>query len=67
VDFDEVFSPVAKIETVRLLLALVAQGGWEVHHKSSKHIDMKYHLICECIEEGEVEVDHVGSNCKAAR
>jgi hypothetical protein len=32
VDFDGVFAPVAKIEIVRLLLALLAQGGWEVHH-----------------------------------
>lgn len=31
-DFDGVFAPVAKIEIVRLLLALLAQGGWEVHH-----------------------------------
>jgi hypothetical protein len=27
----------------------------------SKHIDTKYHFIRECIEEGKVEVDHVGT------
>jgi hypothetical protein len=32
VDFDEVFAPVARIETVRLLIAIVAQRGWQVHH-----------------------------------
>jgi hypothetical protein len=32
-----------------------------VHHDRSKHIDMKYHFICECIEEGKVEVDHIGT------
>jgi hypothetical protein len=32
VDFDEVFAPVARMETVRILLALAAHGGWEVHH-----------------------------------
>jgi hypothetical protein len=28
VDFDEVFAPVAQMETVRVLLALAAHGGW---------------------------------------
>jgi len=32
VDFGEVFAPVVRIETVRVLLALAAQGGWQVHH-----------------------------------
>jgi hypothetical protein len=36
VDFDEVFAPIARIETVRVLLALAAQGGWEVHHMDVK-------------------------------
>jgi hypothetical protein len=34
--YDEVFSPVARMETVRLLLALAAQGEWEVHHMDVK-------------------------------
>ena len=36
VDFDEVYAPVARIETVRVLLALAAQGGWEIHHMDVK-------------------------------
>jgi hypothetical protein len=36
VDFDKVFAPVARIETVRVLLALAAQGGWQVHHMDVK-------------------------------
>jgi hypothetical protein len=36
VDFDEVFAPVARIETVRVLLALAVQNGWEVHHMDVK-------------------------------
>jgi hypothetical protein len=36
VDFDEVFAPVARIESVRLLLALAAQEGWPVHHMDVK-------------------------------
>jgi len=36
VDFDEVFAPVARLETMRLLLAMAANGGWEVHHMDVK-------------------------------
>lgn len=36
VDFEEVFAPVARMETVRLLLALAAHSGWEVHHMDVK-------------------------------
>ncbi|GJS25554.1 ribonuclease H-like domain, reverse transcriptase, RNA-dependent DNA polymerase [Tanacetum coccineum] len=43
--FDEVFAPVARIETVRLILALVAYHGWQVHHLDVKsaflHGDLK--------------------------
>nr|GFB40266.1 ribonuclease H-like domain, reverse transcriptase, RNA-dependent DNA polymerase [Tanacetum cinerariifolium] len=31
IDFDEVFTPVARIETVHLMLALAAYHGWQVH------------------------------------
>lgn len=36
VDFDEVFAPVTRLETVRLLLALAAKNSWEVHHLDVK-------------------------------
>ncbi|KAJ0587053.1 putative RNA-directed DNA polymerase [Helianthus annuus] len=36
VDFDEVFAPVAQLETVRLLLSLAANEGWELHHLDVK-------------------------------
>lgn len=32
VDFDEVFVPVARLETVRVLIALAASSNWEIHH-----------------------------------
>lgn len=32
VDYEEVFAPLARIETVRFILALAASNGWEVHH-----------------------------------
>jgi len=45
VDFDEVFAPVARIETVRFLIALAASKGWEIHHLDVKtaflHGDLK--------------------------
>ena len=36
VDFDEVFAPVARLESVRLLLAHAASQGWAVHHMDVK-------------------------------
>jgi hypothetical protein len=31
IDFDEVFAPVARMESMRLLLVLASQEGWQVH------------------------------------
>lgn len=36
VDFDELFAPVTRLETIRLLLALAAKNSWEVHHLDVK-------------------------------
>lgn len=36
VDYDEVYAPVTRLETVRLLLALSAKKNWEVHHLDVK-------------------------------
>ncbi|KAF0929441.1 hypothetical protein E2562_021546 [Oryza meyeriana var. granulata] len=47
VDFDEVFAPVARIESVRLLLALAAQEGWPVHHMDVKSAFLNGELIEE--------------------
>nr|GEY93855.1 zinc finger, CCHC-type [Tanacetum cinerariifolium] len=45
IDFEEVFAPVARMETIRLLLALAANNKWEVHHLDVKsaflHGDLK--------------------------
>nr|GEW03743.1 zinc finger, CCHC-type [Tanacetum cinerariifolium] len=45
INFDEVFSLVARIEIVRLILALAAYHGWQVHHLDVKsaflHGDLK--------------------------
>ncbi|GJX54274.1 ribonuclease H-like domain, reverse transcriptase, RNA-dependent DNA polymerase [Tanacetum coccineum] len=39
IDFEEVFAPVARMETIRLLLAIAANNKWQVHH-----LDVKSHL-----------------------
>jgi hypothetical protein len=36
VDFEKVFAPVARLDSVRLLLALAAHEGWLVHHLDVK-------------------------------
>jgi hypothetical protein len=36
IDFDDAFASVARMESVRLLLALAAQEGWCVHYKDVK-------------------------------
>jgi hypothetical protein len=49
---------------VKLLLdnkSAIALSKNPVHHDRSKHIDTKFHFIRECIEEGKVEVDHIGT------
>nr|GFA82363.1 ribonuclease H-like domain, reverse transcriptase, RNA-dependent DNA polymerase [Tanacetum cinerariifolium] len=45
IDFEKVFAPVARMETIRLLLAIAANNKWEVHHLDVKsaflHEDLK--------------------------
>lgn len=36
IDYDEIFAPVARMEAMRLLIALAAHEGWEVHHMDVK-------------------------------
>jgi hypothetical protein len=36
IDFDDTFTPVARMESVRLLFALAAQEGWRVRHMDVK-------------------------------
>ncbi|KAJ9557664.1 hypothetical protein OSB04_012278 [Centaurea solstitialis] len=36
VDFEDAFAPVARIETIRLLLAMAAMKGWTMHHVDVK-------------------------------
>ncbi|KAL6348524.1 hypothetical protein AAG906_013144 [Vitis piasezkii] len=36
IDFDEVFAPVARLKTIRLLISIAAHEGWKVHHMDVK-------------------------------
>lgn len=36
VNYDKVFAPVARIETIRLVIAIAASNGWEIHHLDAK-------------------------------
>jgi hypothetical protein len=36
IDFEDAFAPVARLETIRLLLALAARNSWLVHHLDVK-------------------------------
>jgi hypothetical protein len=47
VDFEEVFAPAARIEIVRLLIAIAAQRSWEVHHMDVKSAFLNGDLVEE--------------------
>ncbi|KAL8107155.1 hypothetical protein AgCh_023817 [Apium graveolens] len=47
VDYDEVFAPVARLDTVRLLLALSAKEEWKVHHLDIKLVFLNGELLEE--------------------
>jgi hypothetical protein len=36
INFDKVFAPVARLESVHMMLALAAHERWEVHHMDMK-------------------------------
>lgn len=46
INFEDVFALVARMESVRVLLALAAQEGWKVHH-----IDVKSTFLSSDLKE----------------
>ena len=42
VDFEDAFAPVARMESIRLLLALAAKENWIVHHLDVKSAFFKW-------------------------
>jgi hypothetical protein len=47
IDFDEVFAPVARLESVRFILSIAAHYGWTVHHLDVKSAFLNGDLIEE--------------------
>jgi hypothetical protein len=47
VDFDEVFAPVARMESVCVMIALAAHHGWPVHHMDVKEAFLNGELLEE--------------------
>jgi len=45
IDFEEVFAPVARLDTVRLILALATNRGWQVHHLDVKSAFLNGELV----------------------
>ena len=36
INYDGVFSPIARLESIRILIAIAAQENWEIHHLDVK-------------------------------
>jgi hypothetical protein len=36
INYEEVFAPIERLESVQLMLAMEAHQGWEVHHMDVK-------------------------------
>ena len=68
IDFDEVFAPVARLDTVRLILALAAQHGWVVHHLDVKSAFLNGDLKEEVyVSQPEGYVDKIHSQSQGAK
>nr|GEZ01937.1 ribonuclease H-like domain, reverse transcriptase, RNA-dependent DNA polymerase [Tanacetum cinerariifolium] len=63
IDFEKVFAPVARMETIRLLLTIAANNKWKVHHLDVKsaflHGDLKKEVYVTQ-PEGSVEKQDQG-------
>lgn len=47
IDFEEVFAPVARMETVRVMIALAAHHGWPIHQMDVKTAFLNGDLVEE--------------------
>jgi hypothetical protein len=64
INIDEVFAPVARMKSARLVLALAADEGWEVHHMDVKMAFLNDELVEEVhVQQSEGFVT-AGEECK---
>ena len=53
-----------QVPKVRLLVdnkSAIALSKNPVYHDRSKHIDTRYHFVRDCVDRGEVDIDHVST------
>jgi hypothetical protein len=67
VDYEEIFVPVARLDTIRLLIALAAHKGWEVHHLDVKSAFLNGDLHEEMFVEQPASFIREGSEQKVLK
>lgn len=62
IDYDEVYAPVARMESVRMMLAVAAQAKWKVHHMDVKSAFLNGELADEVYvkQPGFIAAEHEG-------
>ena len=56
-------------KSVKLLVdnkSAIALSKNPVHHDRSKHIDLRYHFIRDCVETGKIDIEYVGTEDQLA-
>jgi hypothetical protein len=53
--------PTPKVNLLVDNKSAIALSKNPVHHDRSKHIDIRYHFIRDCVDRGEVDIDHVST------
>jgi hypothetical protein len=67
IDYDEVFAPVARLDKMRLLIALAAHRGWEVHHLDVKSAFLSGDMLDEMFVEQPAGFIKKGSEGKVPK